>query len=173
MTAGSVRGKCSLPSAGQRRDQPAALNCVVGPAARAAQVRAQPVVEGHGRHHEAGVAGAQRGADLAQVRPALGLARRRVLGEVGDVVVVDTEQGEVDVRGDVVAGRKASATASGPSDVTRAAPSHTCSTRERGSARRRGEPVGVGAVLGRAIDDPAREHEVVQQVPVRVHVRRA
>ena len=75
MTAGSVRGKCSLPSSGHRRDQPAALNCVSRPAARAPQVGAQPVVEGHGGDHEARIAGPEGGADLAQVRPALGLAR--------------------------------------------------------------------------------------------------
>ena len=81
MTAGSVRGKCSR-AVDRAAPRPAGrIELGLGAAARAAHVGAQPVVERDGRDHQPGIAGAERGADLPQVGPALdvrepGRARR-------------------------------------------------------------------------------------------------
>ena len=137
-------------------------------------MRAQPVVEGHRGHHEARIPGPEGGAHLAQVRPPLRLTRVRVLGEVGDVIVIHAEQREVHVRGDVGGRPEDEPDAVRPVGGHQGrAVSHLEDTRS-GVVATDGEPLGVAPMLGRAVHDPAREHEVGEQVPIGdVHVRRA
>ena len=138
MTAGSVRGKCSLPSAGQRRDQPPALNsvgvphrgqrtCVRSQLSRATAVTISPASRAE-----------SAAPDLPQVRPAGRPPRRgRPRARRSRRRLARRRPGRSGRRRPGRDGGGGETRARRPSDRrTRAAPSHTRRTRDRGSARR-------------------------------------
>ena len=77
ITAGSVRGKCSEPSAGQRRTQPPFDDSVGVPSQRAAWMPVVPARERDGGGEQPRVPVVQSRADLAQVRPPVRRRRSR------------------------------------------------------------------------------------------------
>ena len=144
ITAGSSRGKCSVPSFGQTVRCPARAGTVGVAAPRAVRVRVVPVRQRHRVRQQPRVAVAQQRARLPQrawasrppaTRPGAWLLLGRPAdAEVGDLVVVDARARTACPPGPRAA--ETNTSSSRPSrDPTSACESCTTSTRVRGSAQ--------------------------------------
>ena len=69
ITAGSVRGKCSVPVVGSRCTQPARSMVVGAPRQRAEPVPFVPLQDADGLREQTGVQIAEVGADVAESGP--------------------------------------------------------------------------------------------------------